>query len=149
MQMKTAKYKLRVQSAANNPSAHSASASRFLRGVNTHRLSLSGLRLVLILGGHSCSLNFLCVILPPHNQSALCQAQVASSSLCLSFQFPALSHPSVPPVALPAGSWPQHRWALCPGGSPWPAITACTSLVAAATGLGPGCFLLLSGEKWK
>lgn len=31
-------------------------------------------------------------------------------------------------AALPAGSWPRHRWALCPGGSWWPASLSAPGL---------------------
>lgn len=40
------------------------------------------------------------------------------SILSISFPYSSL-HPAA--VSLPAGSWPPPRWALCPGGSWWPA----------------------------
>lgn len=146
MQMKVAKYKRQVQSATNNPSVQPLLHAPCMVGI-CNICPCRGFRLgggvgVGVLEAIRAHLIFsLCYFAP----QPICSLSGPSGfiSLSLSIQFPALSHPSIPPVALPAGSWSQHRWALCPGGSRWPAITACTSLVAAATGLGLGCFLLL------
>lgn len=144
--MKVAKYKLQVQSATNNPSMQPLLHSTCMVWICTI-CPCQVLGFIFFKAIRAHLIFSLCYFAP----LPICSLSGPSGfiSLSLSFQFPALSHPSVLPVALPAGSWPRHRWALCPGGSWWPAITFCSSLVAAAMGLGLCCFLFILVGKWK